>query len=248
MRLSTKARTLASLLGHLQTAEVADLVFFTVHDWKRSKDWCLSTIQEKIAGDLYIVRSSCGLEDGDGDSHAGEFLSIPNVVFSNLQASIERVIDSYVTAKDDDEVLVQAMLTNVVRSGVAFSHDPNTYAPYRIINWSEGADTAAITSGIDGRIWRQVRFKAPPLQLFPILRLLDELLKKFDQKPIDIEFAVTKNGDTELVWLLQARPLNLTAEPESCEAQEKRLKIIENKVSASIGAHPFYWDHGQSLV
>ena len=62
---------------------------------------------------------------------------------------------------------------------------------------------------------------------------------KVRPKPIDVEFAVTKNGDTELVWLLQARPLNLTAEPESCEAQEKRLKIIENKVSASIGAHPF---------
>ena len=60
MRLSTKARTLASLLGHLQTAKVADLVFFTVHDWKRSKDWCLSTIQEKIAGDLYIVDRAVG--------------------------------------------------------------------------------------------------------------------------------------------------------------------------------------------
>ena len=31
------------------------------------------------------------------------------------------------------------MLENVIRSGVAFSHDPNTCSPYRVINWNEVA-------------------------------------------------------------------------------------------------------------
>ena len=33
------------------------------------------------------------------------------------------------------------MLQNVILSGVAFSHDPNTLSPYRLINWLDGNDT-----------------------------------------------------------------------------------------------------------
>lgn len=39
------------------------------------------------------------------------------------------------------------MLEAVTLSGVAFSHDPATAAPYRVINFSRGSDTTAVTSG-----------------------------------------------------------------------------------------------------
>ena len=39
------------------------------------------------------------------------------------------------------------MLQNVIRSGVAFSHDPNTSAAYRVVNWSEGDDATFVTGG-----------------------------------------------------------------------------------------------------
>ena len=42
------------------------------------------------------------------------------------------------------------MLENVLSSGVAFSHDPNTCSPYRVVNWSEGSDTTAVTGGVGG--------------------------------------------------------------------------------------------------
>ena len=84
-------------------------------------------------------------------SNAGAFLSVLNVATEQLAGAIKQVIASYGDAADHDEVLIQPMLQNVVRSGVAFSHDPNTCAPYRVINWSESSNTTAITGGQDGR-------------------------------------------------------------------------------------------------
>ena len=55
----------------------------------------------------------------------------------------------------EDQVLIQPMLRNVIRSGVAFSHDPNTCSPYRIVSWSDGNDTTKVTGGVSGRTWQQ---------------------------------------------------------------------------------------------
>jgi len=70
-------------------------------------------------------------------------------------------------------VLIQTTLTQVVRSGVAFSHDPNTCAPYRVVNWSEGGDTAAVAGGMGGRVWQQAAHSAvPPAPTFKTLVVL----------------------------------------------------------------------------
>ena len=55
----------------------------------------------------------------------------------DIENAIDKVFDSYNSSEDKDEVLIQPMLDQVCRSGVLFSHDPNTSSPYRIINWSE---------------------------------------------------------------------------------------------------------------
>jgi hypothetical protein len=70
----------------------------------------------------------------------------------------------------------------VLRSGVAFSHDPNTCAPYRVVNWSEGSDTAAVTGGMGGRVVAASRAQRRPATAdfcAPIVALLDELLALF---------------------------------------------------------------------
>ena len=117
----------------------------------------------------------------------------------------------YGDPEETDEILIQPMLQNVIRSGVAFSHDPNTNSPYRVINWSDGNDTSSITQGMEGRVWYQAseaRTLALP-NLDKVLELLDELLFLFDQTPLDCEFAYTKpcNGQSkkEVLWLLQVR-------------------------------------------
>ena len=152
---STKAGTLALLQGQLGSALIAPLVFFTVANWRASRVACLARVLPTIGNGPWIVRSSRQREDGASKSNAGAFLSLPDVRTENLESAIEQVIAAYGEATASDEVLIQPMLRNVVRSGVAFSHDPNTCSPYRVVNWSEGTNTAVVTSGMGGRTWQQ---------------------------------------------------------------------------------------------
>jgi hypothetical protein len=238
---STKAQTLALLKERLRSARVAPLVTFTVAQWKRDPQSCLSSVSKALGAAPWIVRSSRQREDGLTASYAGAFLSVQNVSVDGLRASVEQVVASYGDADAADEVLVQPMLRSVVRSGVALTHDPSTCAAYRVINWCEGSDTAAVTGGRGGRTWQQAARSphAPPGPLAGVVRLLEELLLLFDNVPVDCEFAVTHEKGGETVWLLQARPLILRSSPEGPEAQASRLETIHTKVKQGMRPHPF---------
>jgi hypothetical protein len=238
---SSKAGMLTALQGVLRTARIAPLHVFTMTQWQADRSKCLSGIADSLGAVPWIVRSSCAREDGATHSNAGAFLSIPNVVAFGLESAVEQVIASYGEAQPTDEVLIQPMLTQVVRSGVAFSHDPNTCAPYRVVNWSEGSDTAAVTGGMGGRLWQQAANSAipPPPSLAPIVALLEELLAFFGKVPLDCEFAVTREAEGEVLWLLQARPLVLPGASEPEVVQAARLEIIQHKVARGMQPHPF---------
>jgi hypothetical protein len=238
---STKAGTLTALQGILKTARIAPMHVFTITHWQADRRGCLAGITDILGPGPWIVRSSCGQEDGVMYSNAGAFLSIPNVAADRLETSVESVIAAYGDSHPSDEVLIQPMLTQVVRSGVAFSHDPNTCAPYRVVNWSEGADTAAVTGGVGGRTWQQAANSAiPPAPMFlSVIALIEELLALFGKVPLDCEFAVTREADGEALWLLQVRPLVLSESPETEDAQATRLESIERKVARGIRPHPF---------
>jgi hypothetical protein len=239
---SSKAGTLASLQGILTTARIAPLCFFTVEQWQVNHLACISEIISSLGEGPWIVRSSCGLEDRATHSNAGAFLSISNVDNEELTSAVDRVIAAYGKPQSTDEVLIQPMLTRVVRSGVAFSHDPNTCAPYRVVNWAEGDDTTAVTTGMGGRVWQQAAKSTviPPPSLLPIILLVEELLRLFGSLPLECEFAVTREDtDNELLWLLQARPLILSEIPESEITQAVRLESIQQKVVRGMLPHPF---------
>lgn len=238
---STKAGTLAALRGRLQSAAVLPLVVFTLADWARERTHCLARVPAELGAGPWILRSSCHREDAATGSNAGAFLSLADVDAAGLEAGIEQVIAAYNPPDPTDEVLIQPMLTGVCRAGVVFSHDPNTCAPYRVVNWSEGADTALVTGGRGGRVWQQAAGSPikPPSALQPILALVDELLTLFDGRPLDAEFALTIEPDGERLWLLQVRPLVLTCVPEPPEIQQARLQRIRDKVARGMLPHPF---------
>ena len=238
---STKAGTLTALQPILKTARIPPVRVFTVAHWRENRLECLSGIVDSLGDETWIVRSSCVREDGIGSSNAGVFLSIQNVEKAGLEFAVEQVITSYGEELPNDEVLIQPMLMNVLRSGVAFSHDPNTCAPYRVVNWSEGSDTTAITSGLGGRIWQQAANSsvAPPKSLASILTLLEELLALFGNTPLDFEFAVTREGKDEVLWLLQVRPLVLSENPEPDTLQERRIESIQRQVARGMQPHRF---------
>ncbi|MBF0627957.1 MAG: phosphoenolpyruvate synthase [Magnetococcales bacterium] len=239
---STKAGTLAALQSQLQTASIAPLVWFTVGEWWTDQANCLARVPVVLGEGPWIVRSSCHREDGAESSNAGAFLSVLDVRAQGLKEAISRVVTAYGDAiTPDDEVLIQLQLQGVVRSGVAFSHDPNTCSPYRVVNWSEGKDTTVVTGGLGGMTWQGAALSpvAPPAALQDVLGLIDELLRLFDQKPIDCEFAVTRGTNREQLWLLQVRPLVLTQPSETPECHAHRLRLIAQKVSRGMRPFPF---------
>ncbi|MBL0141875.1 MAG: phosphoenolpyruvate synthase [Betaproteobacteria bacterium] len=240
---STKAGTLAALEGRLRSARIAPQVCITVREWLSGPDECLARVRASLCVDSMIVRSSCVREDRPGKSNAGAFLSVPDIAPAQLRDAIERVIASYGAATQEDEVLIQPMLRYVVTSGVAFSHDPNTCAPYRVINWAEGEDTGIVTRGMGGHSWQQAARSPidPPAGIAPVIALLEDLLALCDGVPVDCEFAFTRSaGDPgETLWLLQARPLVLREPPQDEAVQEMRLRQIHEKVVRGMRPHPF---------
>jgi hypothetical protein len=241
LNFSTKAGTLAALQGTINTAHIAPLHHFKVVQWYSDRSLCLSTIVKTLGTGPWIVRSSCCREDSRTTSNAGAFLSILNVDENTLEKAVEEVIFSYGHLEPTDEVLIQPMLTQVVRSGVAFSHDPNTCAPYRVVNWIEGEDTAAVTGGMGGKVWQQAAYSSvtPPPTVASVVVLIGELLSLFGNVPLDCEFAVTCGEHGEQLWLLQARPLVLTATPQSEVLQAACLESIQLKVERGMQPHPF---------
>ena len=155
LKFSTKAKTLTSLQDLLQTANIAPLHSFSVAEWNLDRRACIDGVAATLDTTTYIVRSSCNREDGIESSNAGAFLSILDVNHEGLENAVDQVVEAYGTVNGQDEVLIQPMLSQVLRSGVAFSHDPNTCAPYRVINWSEGNDTSTVTSGLGEEYGRQ---------------------------------------------------------------------------------------------
>jgi len=241
LHFSTKAGTLITLQESLVSARIAPLLSFTVKDWQLGGQACLRDVQGQVGAGPWIVRSSCLREDSAQGSCAGAFLSVPGVDEAGLVSAVEQVIASYGEAHPADEVLIQPMLNNVVRAGVAFSHDPNTCAPYRLVNWSQGSDTASVTGGMGGRLWQQAANSKvpPPPDIAPVITLLEELLGLFDGTPVDCEFAVTREAGDDVLWLLQARQLMLSAPAQSPATQAARLDSIQRKVARGMQPHPF---------
>ena len=244
----TKARSLAALKTSLSDVSIPGFLFFTVAEWHLNPMSILDRIANDLPQDLYIVRSSkCG-EDSAQSSMAGAYLSVPSVSKNDLPSAINAVIESYGNEEDDDEVLIQTYLRNVKYSGVAFSHDPSTLSPYRVVSLAEGSDTAQVTAGNAGDTWYMVPGCSTPVAEFlrGPLDLLESCKTVYGETPIDIEFAVTEVDGETVTWLLQMRPLVLREAPESESELRSRIQRVHSELQTSLTPHPFL--RGKSTV
>jgi len=123
---STKAGTLNQLQGKLSNAVIAPLVYFTVADWQTDAASCIHKVEECLGTGPWIVRSSCQREDTKASSHAGAFLSLLNISKQKLQQAVNDVTNSYEIIHPSDEVLIQPMLQNVIRSEGSVIMPPKT--------------------------------------------------------------------------------------------------------------------------
>ncbi|HET6449478.1 MAG TPA: PEP-utilizing enzyme [Conexibacter sp.] len=230
----TKAETLAQLSGRLRCAEVLPLDWFTVGEWRADADAMLDRLcAHAWARGALIVRSSSLDEDTEAMSNAGHYLSRLHVTGrAQLQLAIEQVIASYHGRSDADQVLVQPELDHVIASGVASSHEPSGGGPYRVVTYSEGAHTDAVTAGRDGtRTWYCLAYEqdpppAPPSpQLAGVLALVDELAQLI-HGPFELEFGISEQCPPVL---FQVRPMAMSgrgvapalhrATIEACQSQ-----------------------------
>ncbi|WP_433194507.1 PEP-utilizing enzyme [Nocardia sp. CA-107356] len=245
--LGTKAQTLQSLAPLLRHAEVLPLMYFTVADWAERRDELLDELAtQSWAGGPLIVRSSTVHEDAADTQEAGRYNSEANVVGREaITAAIERVVSSYTEAGQRaidraDEILVQPMAPRVTRSGVVFSGDPNTGAAYIVVNYNDGADTAAVTGGRGTSLrtfyyWKPAQDSLGDDRMARLLALTRELEALTGEDLLDVEFAF---GEPDRLYLLQVRRLlAAAADPVRTRAHQSALHAAAAKLARD-GRHP----------
>jgi hypothetical protein len=148
---------------------------------------------------------------------AGEYLSIPNIQSENpeeVTSAINKVIDSYDKFTHssflDNQVLIQEMAIDVSMSGVLFTKDMNSGAPYYVINYDDETgrtDTVSSGTGYCNRtLYIHRSFGLNSLKSSRFLNLIaavQEIESYVLSDLLDIEFAI--NRDSNSVNLLQVR-------------------------------------------
>lgn len=209
MIFNSKAQNLIFLMNHSKGINILPLLCFKFSEYKKNKSAYINKISAAFKSDV-IIRSSAQNEDRMEHSNAGKYKSIPNVKLTpaSLMKAIEKVGKDYL--HPDDEILVQPMLKDILTSGVIFTRDHSTGAPYYIINYTDDGKTDAITSGsVQGKkliISKLCKLKNLSSE-FPVKQLLKTTKKIetiFKSDTLDIEFAF--NTQKEL-YILQVRPL-----------------------------------------
>jgi hypothetical protein len=229
----SKAKTLENLHNNLQESKTLPIFKFSVGDYKNDKN-LIGKIQA-LFNNIVAVRSSAKNEDSYNASNAGLFKSVLDIDVhdaSVLDKAIQTVLRSYNDNNDDNEIFIQPMLENVQFAGVAFSCDISTLAPYYVINYDESGKTDAITSGNTNATktyihYRYYEYPCKNQNIDKVIKAIKELELLFNNKFIDVEFAVTHDD----IYILQVRPI-ITAgksqfRPDLTEGLFKVYKKIE---------------------
>jgi glutamine kinase len=239
MLFSTKAATLEVLKPRLTGAIILPLYRLQLDAYLADQQAALSDImRQDWARAPLIVRSSARGEDSTESSQAGRFQSVLNVSGpAALRVAIETVIASYDSPDRHHEILIQPMLQDTIASGVAFSVDPNTLSPYAVISVFEGADTTAVTAGLDAHTVLVCRH-APNIKnerLIRVMALIDELEQITNAPALDIEFAFDARDQ---LFLFQVRPLVLRQESSISPARHKEaLEHIAHQIAEKNRPH-----------
>ncbi len=214
----TKAQTLERLQSIVSEATILDQVRFSALEWNENPEAVMGRITEAIPKVHLVVRSSAYNEDTWGKSQAGVYHSELGVEGNNpavLRKAIDAVCDSFVSINGSntlrDEVFVQAHLDDVVMSGVLFTRNPETGAPYVAINYDDTSSTTdTVTSGKGRDLSTLIVYKYEKLAfqgnkyISHLMKVVNELEGLLGHDALDIEFAF---DSSDKCYLLQVRVL-----------------------------------------
>lgn len=252
----TKAETLERLQGRLSSGMVPPFMRFTVSEWKVDRTTVLEAIGKELqdAGDL-IVRSSALSEDGGIYAQAGAFLSVPYVRPNDtdgLQDAVEKTIASYGKSEEasqgrqTDQVIVQEMVRNVSMSGVLFTQDLSSGAPYFVINYDDesgSTDTITAGTGYSNRtiyIYRDAWKEVQSERFRKLLEAVLEIETLTGDGCLDVEFALDAHLN---VYILQVR--RITTQPNWNRGLGIRIGDALGRLRMGIEEHLSNSDNGK---
>jgi glutamine kinase len=246
---ANKADTLERLRHLLTRSIILPMVRFSTDQWRQSADTCLEQIQDAFSDPPLplIIRSAAFAEDTTAATNAGTFQSVANVpsnVPAQLQKAIQQVIDSYSSFRSArNQVFVQPMLQDVLMSGVVFTRDMDTLAPYYVINYDDHSHrTDTVTSGQSNDLKVFCIFKEyepSNLKFVPLVLAIKEIERALNCDHLDIEYAINAAGE---VFIFQVRPIpigNRSLPPT--KSIEHSLRKIYKKIEKLNRPHPYLY-------
>ena len=238
----TKARMLQFLKDKNSGINILPAYIVDSSEFLTDRSKVLHEIWETFQGQELIVRSSSSKEDGSEWSEAGKYKSIMSVrTVEELDRAIKEVYESYQT-EENEEILVQPMLKNTVKSGVVFTVDMETMADYYVINYESGDDTEAVTSGKSKELKTFIAYKNHSTDSYDedlgnVISTCREIEKELETGCLDIEFAVTEEHK---VYIFQVRPIARGKKQKYENINlEDPLRRIYKKVQKLSKPHPF---------
>lgn len=241
---ASKAQTLKNVESMVTLFKVPELVIFNTELFSAISEEVIRDIKSTFSGRPVVIRSSAIDEDGTQTALAGEYDSVLNVSSVDseaIRAAIATVIASYERngpRTGGDEVIVQEMVLNTCMSGVVFTHDLNTGAPYYVINYDDVSGlTNTVTSG-DGEyanrtlyIHRGASQSLRSERFQRLMQAIQELEKIMGSQFLDVEFAL---GDDFTPYLLQVRAI--TTQPNWNRAVANRIDAALQGIQSFVKA------------
>ncbi|MBT4890681.1 MAG: pyruvate phosphate dikinase [Rhodospirillales bacterium] len=217
----TKAETLDRLQGKLSQSNIPDLLYFEIQEWTSNSHEVISKIATRFEGQKVAVRSSAQGEDAAEQAMAGQFdsvLNIPADSAKEILGAVDEVIESYVAhgkvLDQRDHILIQKMLTDVEVSGVLFTQDIKTGAPYFVINYDDitgRTDTVTAGGEYSNRtlyVHRGAIEAVKSERFHNLISAASEIEKVINSTALDIEFGIDSGS---CIHILQVR--RITTEP-----------------------------------
>ena len=207
MKFYNKAQTLKKL--KCKNAIIPKLTIIESKDYFKKKERAINKIVNYFnKKSLLIIRSSSFDEDSYKKSYAGKFESVLNVPneTQKIEQAINKVFRSYKKIENKSILFIQEMISDCDFSGVLTTCNLSNQSPYYVINYYDGKDTTAATSGKSNtKNYFQFKFnsKIGDKKFKKVIKLANELENKFKNNYLDIEFGV-KN---KKVYLFQVRPI-----------------------------------------
>ena len=212
----------AKMLEYVNESEVTlfkvpNMLYFSNVLINDNLNFVLDKIKSRFSNCNLAIRSSAADEDAQNNSIAGGYSSVLNVPLEDekkIILAINEVISSYKKKRplfSNDEVIIQEMVQDTTMSGVLFTYDLNTGAPYYVINYDDRSGiTDTVTSG-SGEYANRTLYvhrnsidKLHSDRFRKLLEAVQELEKVLGNKFLDIEFAL---GTDLTTHLLQVRKI-----------------------------------------